>query len=108
MFDDLYVVEGCEDLLFRKSALFAQIKLKQDRNNVPGANGSAKGSAPPSARAMHTMTSVYFGDEDRSGGAGEAEYHQQLVLFGGWSRQSFLNDMHVYNVEQETWTRQVV
>lgn len=88
--------------------MFAQIKLKQDRNNVPGANGSAKGSAPPSARAMHTMTSVYFGDEDRSGGAGEAEYHQQLALFGGWSRQSFLNDMHVYNVEQETWTRQVV
>ncbi|QDZ23299.1 hypothetical protein HOP50_10g58370 [Chloropicon primus] len=82
MFNDLYVVDNCEDLLYRKSAYFRQVKA---------------GNAPV-ARAMHTMTTVYLGDSSTG-------YEQALILFGGWSRQSFLNDMHVYSVANEAWTK---
>ena len=82
MFNDLYVVDGCEDLMYKKSAFFRQIQSEN----------------PPAARAMHTMTTVYLGDSSTG-------YQQALVLFGGWSRQSFLNDMHVYSIESETWAK---
>ena len=82
MFNDVFIVENCEDLLYRKSAYFRQVKVEN----------------APAARAMHTMTTVYLGSSTEG-------LQQALVLFGGWSRQSFLNDMHVYSTANESWSK---
>lgn len=94
MFNDMFVVENCEDLLYRKSSLFKQIKVEN----------------APMARAMHSMTTIYLqeGQSSQANGSNadaHAHYQQALILFGGWSRQSFLNDMHVYNVASERWSK---